>query len=514
MATGASSDASAPLAVVAPVKGALRLQAVDALAAAQGLSAGQALADARALCPTLRVVEADRSADAALIAAVCDWSLRYTPLAALDGADGVMLDIGGCAHLFGGEAALLQDVLARLARQGFTGVRAAIAGTPEAAWALARHAPPGRRLCPPGQEEAYLRPLPVAALGLCPDTVKGLSVAGLTRIEDLWLRPRAPIAARFGRQVIARLEAAFGLARSALTPRLSADPYMAERRFVEPILSRAQIEHALKRLCDEIARLLARHGEGARRLQVMLFRVDGATFRFEAGLSRPSRTAEALLGVLAQRLTVATDERDVGYGFDVVRLCVVEAARLDDAAPRLDAAPGEEDLARLVDRLGTRLGASAVQRMEAADSHVPERASRTRAGVDNPNRSSSAAGLAAAGWHGGDGAQDDPQPNDPQPDDPPWRPILLLAKPEPIETLAGVPDGPPVRFRWRRVLHEVAAVEGPERISLPWWEALPLPTRDYFRAEDREGRRFWLCREGLYGRETQTPRWFVHGLFG
>jgi protein ImuB len=497
------STAAAPLALTMPVKGALRLAAVSAEAAARGLHAGQTLADARALCPALSVEPADPQADAALICAVADWTRRYTPLAATDGPDGVILDISGCAHLFGGEGALVADLLSRLARQGFTGARAAVAGTPEAAWALARHAPEARRLCPPGKEEAFLRPLPAEALRLDAETVRALAVAGLTRVEDLWLRPRAPIAARFGRHVVERLEAAFGLARSALTPRLAADPYVAERRFFEPILTREQVLHALERLCGEAARMLTRHGEGARRLELMLFRVDGATFRMDAGLSRPSREPVALFDLMRERLTVRADERDVGYGFDVVRLSVLEAARLDETSPRLDARPGDEELSRLVDRLGARLGADAVTRLEAADSYVPELASISRPAHRPAARASSARTMASQPW----------DPLD-APGDPPGRPILLLAEPEPVETLAAVPDGPPLRFRWRKVLHDVAAVEGPERIALPWWGTAAPPTRDYFRAEDRQGRRFWLCREGLYDRETPAPRWFVHGLFG
>ncbi len=95
----------------------------------------------------------------------------------------------------------------------------------------------------------------------------------------------------------------------------------------------------------------------------------------------------------------------------------------------------------------------------------------------------------------------------------------MFNPPEPIEALAQVPDGPPLRFRWRRLLHNVAYAEGPERIAAEWWrqgfnpEAPPVPTRDYFRVEDGEGRRFWVFRLGLYGRETDAPRWFLHGVF-
>jgi len=98
--------------------------------------------------------------------------------------------------------------------------------------------------------------------------------------------------------------------------------------------------------------------------------------------------------------------------------------------------------------------------------------------------------------------------------EPPARPLYLFDPPLPIETLAEVPEGPPLLFRWRRVQHQVARAEGPERIAPEWWRrGEDSLTRDYYRVEDQAGRRFWLFREGLYGRESNAPRWFIHGLF-
>jgi protein ImuB len=96
----------------------------------------------------------------------------------------------------------------------------------------------------------------------------------------------------------------------------------------------------------------------------------------------------------------------------------------------------------------------------------------------------------------------------------PTRPIRLFTRPETIEAMAEVPDGPPVRFRWRRMLHEVVHVEGPERIATEWWrdEAGHARARDYFRVESREGVRVWVFREGLFI-AGKTTRWFVHGVF-
>ena len=101
----------------------------------------------------------------------------------------------------------------------------------------------------------------------------------------------------------------------------------------------------------------------------------------------------------------------------------------------------------------------------------------------------------------------------------PDRPLTMLERAEPIEVLAEVPDGPPKRFRWRKVTYQIIKTLGPERLAPEWWRSADLTgsasrTRDYFQAEDKEGRRFWLFRNGLYERETNSPEWYVHGVFG
>ena len=142
-----------------------------------------------------------------------------------------------------------------------------------------------------------------------------------------------------------------------------------------------------------------------------------------------------------------------------------------------------------------RLGAHRVTRLLAQDAHLPELAAvRVPAQVF----------LAENGWAAFRAFRlaADLAP----------RPPRLLMKPEPIEAVAAVPDGPPVRFRWRRALHEVVAAEGPERIECAWWTEEGGATRDYFRVEDQSGRRFWVFRAGLY-RTFPAPSWFLHGMF-
>lgn len=421
---------------------------------------------------------------------LADACSRYTPLVALDGADGLMLDVSGVAHLFGGEAGLIVDAEARFARARLT-LRPGLADTPAAARALARF---GRsNTVPHGLEgKAFARlfhDMPVVALGVAPALAADLARAGLKRVGDLAMRPRAPIAARFGADLIARLDELHGLTRPSINPRFPAPAFVAERRFASPIQTWEAVEATLKRLADDLVVLLERQGKGARRLELALFRIDGATQRLKVAASRPLNEARAMERLFRERL-LHGEPIDPGFGIDLMRLAcglAEDATPSQSAFERAFEAERAKDLADLIDRLGARLGPSRVLRQRLVDAHWPERSVVWRPAHAGP---------------AGEGAEPTGE-----------RPLRLFERPEPIEALAEVPDGPPLKFRWRRVLREVAAIEGPERIAAPWWGA-PEPTRDYFRAEDSHGRRYWLYREGLYGAETARPRWFLHGLFG
>jgi protein ImuB len=475
--------------------GTVRILAADAAARRHGVRPGMGLADARALLPGLAVDEADPEADAALLAALADWADRYTPLVGLDPPDGLMLDVTGCAHLFDGEAALLADALDRLRTQGFAAA-GAVADTPGAAHAVARFG--GGGVVPPGGHGERIAPLPLAALRLPEETVAALGRLGLKTVGMLVGEPRAPLAARFGGLLMRRLDQALGREGEAITPRLPAPVLSAERRFADPLSVLDDVEAAVVSLAGSLAAALERRGEGARMIGLALFRADGHVVRVEVGTARPLREPRRMVHLLGERLaTAAGGGLDVGYGYDMVRLSVPLAAPLDPAQADLSG-----DVARaagidgLVDRLGARFGITAVSRLVPRETHVPE---RTTVAVPAATVAERALSYAVA-----------PRPDE---GEPPRFPVRLLEVPEPVETVAGVPDGPPQRFRWRRVLYDVVRAEGPERIGAEWWRA-DGPTRDYFRVEDAEGRRFWLYRDGLFGRETTAPRWYLHGLFG
>ena len=473
---------------------------LDRVAETRGLAAGMSLADARGAVPDLLVEEWDEAADAALLEAVADWCDRYTPLVALDPPHGLFLDISGCTHLFtsggaeDGEAALLADCLDRLRRQGFE-AHAAIASTPGTAWAVART---GAAIVPARGERAALAGLPVAALRIAPETERLLDRLGLKRIGQLIGQPRAPLAARFGMDLVRRLDQALGAEEEALSPRRPAPAISAERRFAEPISEEAAVRETVRSLARSLQPALERRGAGARLVELSLFRTDGHVARAALRTAAPVREPDTVTMLIGERLTALGDTIDAGFGIDMMRLAVLEIEALDetqiDMAGEGHASP---DLQRLVDRLGARLGHGRVTRIVPVDTHIPERAARIRP--------LAALGGAVPAWRMPDAEEEDV----------PDRPLRLFRRPEPIDVTAEVPEGPPRFFRWRRVTYAVARAEGPERIAPEWWQAEDdgRGTRDYYRVEDAEGRRYWLFREGLYGHATDHPAWYVHGLF-
>jgi protein ImuB len=440
--------------------------------------------------PALDVVPEDAAADARLLDSLADACQRYTPLVATDPLDGILLDIGGCAHLFGGEAALIADLSARLTAFGLAH-RIAVADTIGAAWAAARFSSAG--IVADGNERDVLMPLPLAALRLPSETVALLARVGLKHIGDIVDLPRVPLAARFGGSLLRNLDRALGREDEPLNPRLPVAPYVADQSFPEPIVREEDVLGIVERLALRLKLALERQGEGAREIALTLFRTDGAVRRIAAGTARPLRDPGAIRALFVERLAALGDELDPGFGFDLARLAVVIAEPLPDEQIGLGGNGDAADLARLIDRLSARLGARRVMRLNAYDSHIPELA----AGAVPAQRGG------GEGWETLRGFREEADLG--------VRPLRLFVKPEPIEAMAEIPDGPPLRFRWRRALHEVVAAEGPERIEGAWWSEHGGPARDYFRVENREGLRFWLFRAGFY-RHTAQPCWFMHGV--
>ncbi|RWM22349.1 MAG: DNA polymerase Y family protein [Mesorhizobium sp.] len=482
-----------------------RIAALDERAEALHLKRGMGIADARAMHPSIDIVEADPEADRRLLESLADWCDRYTPLVAIDATDGLFLDVTGCTHLFGGERSMLDDILSRFFHQGFD-VRAGLAATPGAAWAAARFA--SDCIVPGGEEEALLAPLPLAALRIEPEIRASLESVGLRTAGAVMAAPRAPLARRFGVSLLLRLDQALGRLDEAVSPRLPVAPLSVERHLAEPIMLTDEIERLVKMLATTLKADLERRGEGARRLALLLFRVDGAVSRIAVGTSRPLREPLLIQKLFHERLAALEQDIDAGYGFDLVRLSVLSAAAFDMQQADLAGETRDDgaDIALFADRIRARLGESAVLKPVAVDSHLPERAVAMLPFAEAPQRISPPKKPGKI------------QDTSSKPVFRPERPIRLFRSPEPIEVPATeMPEGPPMNFRWRRALYRVARAEGPERIAPEWWREAPgqedAPTRDYFRIEDSDGRRYWLYRQGLYGASQAAPRWFMHGVF-
>ena len=478
-----------PVALIATEGGTRRLAAVDEAAAACGLHVGQKAADAAALVPNLRTDDHDPGGDRAALEVLCDWCVRFSPAVAIDGDDGLFLDIEGVSHLWGGEAAMLDDLLVRLARWGAP-ARGAIADTPGAAWALARFAP-DRAIAPPGGQAALLAPLLVAALRLDAAAQAQLPRLGLFHVGQLLSLPRAQLTRRFGAGTLLRIDQALGAAREALAFRRPVTPWFDRLAFAEPLSMLDDLGRAAGDITALLCARLEAEGQGARRFELVFHRLDGRDYRVRVGLSRPGRDAARITKLLKPKL----ESVDPGFGVEVVTLWAADVEPLSVAQRSLNAEGGvsiEEGLAPLVDRLVNRLGEASVWRGDPFESHVPERSVVRRAPLAPPTEGR---------WN---------------PERP--RPTRLFRRPEAITVTAQLPDEPPALFTWRGQRHRVRHAEGPERIGQEWWRKAfdaigPSKVRDYYRVEDEAGERFWIYRQGLYGGE-QAPKWWMHGLFG
>lgn len=544
------TDSPAPLAVLTETgaRGVL-ITAATVPARRLGIAPGMRLTDARTICPALGAAHHDRTGDAACMEMMADAMLRFTPWVALDPTDGLMLDITGCAHLAGGEAKLANSVRAVFARAGFT-ARTGIAQTQGAAWALARYAK-GNQILTEDMTQS-LKSLPVAALRLSPETTDGLTQLGLKQIGDLIPLDRASLMRRFPPSQndpgpVARLDQALGRRDEPLSPRTEAPDYRVHTTPLEPLIDLAGIRHHFGDLLAGLTGILSKDGRGARRLVLHAFRSDGPVLRIHIGLARASREHWHISRLFEEKFDVL----DPGFGIDTLMLTADVTEPMTALQESLESGhetTGSNALERLVDRVANRLGPDSIHKLAPVESHLPDRAVKRMPDVTTSEQTSSnvkqlesagsssfkgsltmQGGKIKGGWEGITQISEDPSKT-PQINknnqtlrskspcaELPLRPLTLLAKPEPIAVMAEIPEGPPLTFRWRRVLHRVTRATGPERIAPEWWRDLAdnTRTRDYYAIEDAGGGRYWLFRDGLYheSHARGTPEWFLHGVF-
>ena len=464
------------------------IHAASDAALAAGMRPGGRVVDAQAAHPGLLVHPADPEGDRAALERMAGWARRWCPWTAPEGSDGIVMDLTGSDHLHGGPAAARRDLEERFGALGLR-ARAALAPTRGAAWALARYGEDTRLVLTDDALAAALAPLPARALRIDAEDARLLDRLGLRTVGALAALPRAALQRRFpardGVSLLLQLDRALGRLPEPVEPVGAPTRFIARVRLAEPVFD--AMPH-LPGLARDLSAALDREGRGARLLLLTIYRVEGDWRSEEAGVAAATRDPDHMARLLGGRL----ERIDPGFGFDLI---VLEALRTEAVAARQSRLDGrrdpDRDIAALIDRLSTHLGPGAVTWTDLRQTHRPERVERPRPALSGP-----------------------PQPVPPRALRP-ERPIRLFDAPEELRVLYAMPDGPPLRFSWRRVAFRVVRREGPERIAPEWWRDRPgTRLRDYWKVEVEDGRRLWLFREGLHGDgRGDDPRWFLHGLF-
>ena len=315
---------------------------------------------------------------------------------------------------------------------------------------------------------------------------------GFERIGELAATPRATLALRFGPELSRRLDQAMGGLSEPIDPVRPPELIEVRRVFAEPIGAPETIARYTGKLAGQLCEALAAKALGARRLDLLFHRVDNRIEAVRIGTALPVRDATHLARLLCDRIETI----DPGFGIEIMRLAATLAEPLvpKQTISSLVEEP-EMDISSLIDTLANRVGEHHLYRFAPVASDVPERSVQKIAPMAPDNGET---------WP-------DLWPE-------PWpRPARLLPRAEPIETLALLPDHPPVSFTWRGIRRRVKCADGPERVFGEWWkrDAELAAVRDYFLVEDEAGERFWIYRSGD-GEDTATGshRWFLHGIFG
>ncbi|MFC0513170.1 DNA polymerase Y family protein [Mucilaginibacter angelicae] len=469
-----------PFVLAAPVKNKVIITAASALAEQQGAFTGMAVADARAAVPELVVIDDTPGKAAQLLRLLGLGCIRYSPIVAVDLPDGLLLDISGCAHLWGGERGYLKEIVLKLRAAGFD-VRAAIADTPGAAWAVSRFARVSP-IVPANGQAPILAGLPPAALRLDVGVLELLQKLGFRTIGPMLAMPPPTLRRRFGKDLLIRLDQALGRIDEVLEPLVPPVPYVERLPCLEPIRTAPAIEIAIEKLLLALCLRLQTENKGLRKALLKCHRVDGRKVQAAITTTKGSHSVSHLMRLF--KLQVSKIEPALG-----IELFVLEAPRVEDMETvqeqlwSVDRGLADTALAELLDRVAGRVGAEAIRRYLPAEHYWPERSVKVAASLtEEPS----------AAWPGQ------------------MRPIRLLTVPESIEVMALVPDNPPKTFTYKDKRHSIIKADGPERIGREWWQDSG-EHRDYYALEDSEGQRYWVFRSGHY--DGGDARWYLHGFF-
>ncbi len=471
-----------PFVLASPDRGRMIVTAPNVLATTKGVHPGMMLADARAIIPSLQVFDDEPGRAAILLNGLAAWLIRYTPFVSVDLPDGLILDITGCAHLWGGEEQYLTGISKRFNNFGYNS-RIAIADTIGAAWAVARF---GKDIfiIETRQQETALLSLPPSALRLEAETTELLQKLGLRQVSKFMSMPRPALRRRFGNHFLKRLDQCLGNEEEIIQPVNPVAVYQERLPCLEPIVTATGIEIALQRLLDILCNRLKQEEKGLRMAVFTCLRVDNKMEKIEIGTNRPSCNSRHLFKLFEDK--ISSIEPALG-----IELFILEALKVEEMKPvqekLIENNAGLDDIAlgELLDRIGAKLGNKHIRRYVPDEHYWPERSYKLASSISEKTGTS---------WK-----VERP------------RPLQLLAGPELIEVTAPVPDYPPMMFRYKGKLHKITKADGPERIEQEWW-LQDGRHRDYYYVEDEEGQRYWLFRSGHYDTE-RNYKWFIHGFF-
>ena len=470
------------LVLTTPDHGRKIISAVNIKAQEQGIEVGMVVADARAIFPSIQILDDDPKLTERLLKSIAKWCIRFTDAVALDLPDGLILNVTGCAHLWGGEKSYIRDINQRLQNRGYD-VRATMADTIGTAWATAHYGDVSP-IIENGRQMDALLSLPPSALRLEAEVTDRLYKLGLCQIRQFINMPRSALRRRFGHGLLSRLDQALGNEEEAMNPVHPIEPFCERLPCLEPIVTATGIEIALQRLLETLCQRLQQEGKGIRKAVFTGFRVDNKIEKIEIGTHRATFNKSHLFKLFEEKISGM--EPALG-----IELFMLEALKTEKVSSRQEkfwnSTGGLEDtgLAELMDRLTNRFGNSPIHRYVPDEHHWPERSFKSAVSLHE---------TVDEAW-----VVDRP------------RPLQLLTKPQSIEVTAPIPDYPPMLFRYQGKLHKIKKADGPERIEPEWWIAEGLH-RDYYAVEDEEGGRYWLFRAGHYA-EDESPRWFIHGFF-
>ncbi len=469
-----------PFVLAAPDHGRMVVKAVSTIAYEKGIYPDMVVADCRAIYPTLQVIDDIPGQAEKLLNALAEWCLRYTPIAAIDLPSGIVLDVTGCAHLWGGEEKYLKDIAGKLTAYGYS-VRLAIADTVGTAWAMSRYGQVA--IIKSGRQLEALLQLPSSALRIDAAIVDRLNKLGLYKIQDFIKMPRSALRRRFGQSLLMRLDQALGQEMEILEPIKPIEPYQERLPCLEPIRTVTGIEIALRQLLEKLCKRLSKEEVGLRTCVFRCYRIDGDIQQISIGTSRASINIEHLFKLF--EIKIGTLQPNLGF-----ELFIIEALKVEDISTSQDVlwnAEGSHNavaIAELIDKLASKVSMDVIHRYLPAEHYWPEGSVTTATSLQEKPTTS---------WR-----TDLP------------RPIQLLPYPEPIEVTVPIPDYPPMLFTYKGKLHNVKKADGPERIEQEWWLSQGL-YRDYYSVEDEAGARYWLFRLGQY--DKGEPKWFLHGFF-